>query len=365
MELNSFLVFVLSILALSYFYIKKKYNYWTDRGVVSAKPRFPLGNLWGVGFSKNLGELTRHLYEEFKGRGVIGGFYFFLTPNVLVTDLDLLRHVFVKDFEYFQDRGIYMNEKGDPLSANLLVLEGEKWRNMRNKLSPTFTSGRLKVMHKTFLQVADQFREHLRPFAEKSAEVEMKELFGQFTTDIIGNVAFGLQCNSMKDPDSEFRKYGRLVFKVQPIEFLKRLLVTTLPDLSRKLNISITRKDVTEFFMSTLRQTIEYRQENNVQRNDFLQLLMQIKNTGKLDGETVELGKLSFEELAAQVFIFFLAGFETSSSTMSFAAYEMALNADIQDRARKEVKEVLQRHGGVMSYEAAMELTYLEQVING
>lgn len=110
---------------------------------------------------------------------------------------------------------------------------------------------------------------------------------------------------------------------------------------------------------------VQYRLENDVQRNDFLSLLIQIMNTGKLEGDNTDLGKMTFNELAAQVFLFFIAGFETSSSTVTFAFYELALNPDIQERAREEVRDAMQRHGGALSYEAAMELKYIDQIING
>lgn len=70
------------------------------------------------------------------------------------------------------------------------------------------------------------------------------------------------------------------------------------------------------------------------------------------------------EEAAAQAFIFFLAGFETTSTTISFALFEMAINEDIQIKARREVVKVFETFGG-LSYESVMEMHYLDTVIFG
>lgn len=365
MSSNSLLLFLGTILILCYLYAKIKYAYWSERGVPCVRPIFPFGNLLGVGYKTNLGERVRDLYFSLKEQtqsGIVGA-YFFVEPNALVTDLDLLRNVFVKDFQHFSNRGMYVNEEGDPLSAHLFSLPSNKWKRLRPKLTPTFTSGRMKMMHTTLLIVAKQFSDHLETIAGN--EVEIKELLAQFTTDVIGNVAFGLECNSMKDRDNEFRTYGRRFFDFTPLDFLRRMFLITFPKLSLRLNLNMIDPEISRFFMQTIRKTIEFRERNNVQRNDFLQLLIEIKNTGKLGGHDRELGTLSFEELAAQTFIFFTAGFETSSSTMSFATYEMALKQELQDKARQEVQEVLQRHNGVMSYEAIMEMHLLDRIILG
>lgn len=70
-------------------------------------------------------------------------------------------------------------------------------------------------------------------------------------------------------------------------------------------------------------------------------------------------------QLAAQVFVFFIAGFETSSTTSSFALYELAQNPDIQEIARKEIMSVLEKHEGKITYECISEMTYLTQIIEG
>lgn len=73
---------------------------------------------------------------------------------------------------------------------------------------------------------------------------------------------------------------------------------------------------------------------------------------------------LTMEEAAAQAFIFFLAGFETTSTTISFALFEMALNEEIQLKARDEVNRVFKTFSG-LNYESVMEMHYLDTIIFG
>lgn len=74
---------------------------------------------------------------------------------------------------------------------------------------------------------------------------------------------------------------------------------------------------------------------------------------------------LTMNEIAAQAFVFFIAGFETSSSTLSFLMYEMSLHQDIQNKLRKEIRTVLKKYNGQITYEAINEMTYMDKVIDG
>ncbi len=70
-------------------------------------------------------------------------------------------------------------------------------------------------------------------------------------------------------------------------------------------------------------------------------------------------------EMVAQVYIFFIAGFDTTSATTSLTMYELTKNHDIQEKVYQEVQDVLNRHNGEVTYESIAEMTYLDKVVNG
>ena len=69
--------------------------------------------------------------------------------------------------------------------------------------------------------------------------------------------------------------------------------------------------------------------------------------------------------LTAQVFVFFLAGFETSSSTISNALYELAFNQSVQNKLRNEINEELQKTEGKLTYESIKNMKYMQKVFSG
>lgn len=100
-------------------------------------------------------------------------------------------------------------------------------------------------------------------------------------------------------------------------------------------------------------------------------MLVQLRNTGsiKLDDEwqtEITNGKtLTMEELAAQAYVFYTAGFETTSSAMSFCLFEIAKNAEIQEKVHKEIDDVLAKYDGQLTYDAINELKYLDACLDG
>lgn len=359
---------------LAYLYIKHLYSYWSRRGVSnSLAPIFPFGNFKKTFLQKiSIGELLNEFYNSTTQPFV--AVYAGLRPMVIFRDPNLIRNVLTRDFQYFHDRGIYYDEKNDPLSAHMLAIGGEPWKNMRAKLSPTFTSGKLKAMFSTLVDSGVPLQKFLSKCAIENESVEMREVSAQFATNIIASVAFGIDINCIDNPDTDFRKYGRKVFELTLSNMMRQLISFISPGLMKFLRMRIFDKDVEDFMISVVKQNLKYREEEKVIRKDFFQLLVQIRNSNSVQRDdqwevTVAddaTGKaLTIEQVAAHAFIFYIAGFETSSSTMSFCLYELARNPGIQQKLHEEIDAVLANHNGKLTYESVAEMQFLECCIDG
>lgn len=139
--------------------------------------------------------------------------------------------------------------------------------------------------------------------------VDIKNVCTRFTADVIGSCGFGLECNAMKDESSPMMEMGRFFDMTDTKTRLNFFFVNIFRDTAKMLKMKLTPKFIDDFFMPMIKDTFDYREKNDVHRNDFLSLLMQIKKYGKLKDEEMEnVGTLTFNELAAQAFIFFIAG---------------------------------------------------------
>lgn len=305
------ILILVGILSAIYLLLWRRMNHWRRRGVVCEPPSLLFGNFNGAGRHIHFATNLKNYYDKFKFDNKFVGFYFMQSPRLMILDLDLLKNILIKDFNHFADRGVYYNEKDDPLSAHLFSIEGEKWKRLRNKLSATFTSGKMKMMFDTVAGFSDSLVDLVE--SEKIG-IDVKTLCVRYTADIIGSIAFGLECNALKDENAEILKLSTAFDFRDPISQINFLIANSFIEFGRKVGLKITPKEVTDFFMPVIKQTVEYREQNNINRNDFMSLLLQIKKYGKLkDDETEVVEKLTFNELAAQAFIFFVAGFESKS----------------------------------------------------
>ncbi|XP_033154280.1 probable cytochrome P450 6a14 [Drosophila mauritiana] len=358
------------VLLLAYRFYYNTYTYWARMGVPHERPLPVIGNSKGIGTKYHLRDISKRIYDKFKGQAPIAGMFLFFKRTAVVTDLDLIKQVLIKDFHYFQDRGVFTNTRDDPLTGNLLTLEGDEWKSMRHKLTPVFTSGKMKKMSEVVIEVghrlADTMEKAVKVGEVDNGDVEIKELCARFTTDVIGTCAFGLECHSLADPKAEFRKMGRMIFEKPRHSALIQIFIVTNSKLAKKLRMKILRDDLTDFFLSAVKNTVDYRLKNGIKRNDFMDQLIELRaedQEAAKKGQGIDLSHgLTLEQMAAQAFVFFLAGFDTSSSTMAFCLYELALQPEIQNQVRDEIERVLD--GEPITYDALAEMTYLEQVLS-
>ncbi|XP_047118281.1 probable cytochrome P450 6a14 [Schistocerca piceifrons] len=377
--LTELLVGVSLVVVAVYVWFSHSYKYWKKKGAPYQEPQFPFGTAKDIILGKlSFAMGSSDIYRQFKGNRFVGT-YFFHRPGLVVMDPDLIRSILVKDFWTFQDRAVPINEN-EPLNHHLFVLRGDRWRRLRVKLTPTFTSGKMKMMFQTMADCGREMAEVLEGAATRGEALEMRELSARYTTDVIASVAFGVQVNCQRDPENEFRQWGRRIFSQGVLDILTIIISSIHPKLPTLLRMKSSSSLVSEYFRSMVRETVKYREENNITRNDFMQLMIQLKNKGSVDGSKGgelkdaeadgdkrktchSLSELSIDDVAAQAFVFFIAGFETSSTTMSFALHELAHHPDIQARLQDEIDSVLKQHDGQVTYEAINSMSYLDKVV--
>lgn len=361
-------VTVFTIACLVYWWSQRKYAYFQLQNIPHRRGKFPLGNITELSASEsNLASWVKEFYFEYRDQHPFAGFFMGFEPVLILTDLNIIKSVMITNFSSYTDHTFYMNERDDPLSATLFSLSGERWRNMRTKLAPTFSSYNTRNMFDTVYSIGwDMLRFLEEHSVQKNEPFNAKNVAMRFICDSIGSCGFGLDCGALSQSDPYLLNIADNLFPYNKLRLAYWFLTGVYSRLSRFLRLKVMPKYVSDYFRTMINETVQYREDNQVMRRDFMNLLMQIKNKGCLtEDESGEvLGNITVDELQAQAFVIFFAGFHTSRVTLSFALFELAMNWNIQEKLRAEIQSKLTADGK-LTYDALEDMPYLEQVVNG
>ncbi|KAE8736898.1 Cytochrome P450 CYP6 [Frankliniella occidentalis] len=360
----------LLLVVVIYLFYRKRYSFWRERGVPGVKPRFPFGNFAAVALSRaNLLQVIYNLAAAHRRVGYCGAFIWH-TPVLLVWEPEMIKQVLSTDFGSFHDRGRRVDE-ADPLSQTLFNMSGQRWKNLRSRLTPAFSSGRVRNMLPLMLDIGRELVRQTALEARRSPqhtrEVDMGLLLSHFATDVIGSVAFGIQCNTLcSQENNAFLAMSKRPFKQSPLRLLRQGLNAIHPKLGALLPIKTVFSDVHNFFINLMRDTVEQRERHKVVRNDFVQLMLQARSAELADAADADPEhhvELTPEVMAAQGFNFFIAGLDTFANTVGFTLNRLAGDEELQERVAAEVQEVAATHGGELSYDALQDMDLVRRVV--
>lgn len=357
-----FFTFIATLASWFYFYVKKSYSYWQERGIPFVRPSFPFGTL-NLKSEKHYSVQVQDEYEKYKGKPPFYGTYQFLMPILTATDLEFVKTILMRDSFNFTNNGFYSSIKEDPMAGNLICTQGDRWKALRAMFTPAFTPGKMKFLFPTVAEICQKFVDQVALETKQNKELEFTDLALRFTTDVSGSCAFGLEISSLQDPSSEFKKIGKEI--TEYVLYVPRVLFTsTFPRLSKLLKIRFFPERVGQFFQQVVQDLITHREKSNIHRNDIMDMMIQMRNKDKSNDEKDEhMSGLSMNEVAAQAAIFFLGSFDSSALTMAYSVLELAMNPKVQETARACVEDVLKRHQGKFTYEALQEMGYVEQCV--
>ncbi|XP_045897674.1 cytochrome P450 3A40-like, partial [Micropterus dolomieu] len=130
-----------------------------------------------------------------------------------------------------------------------------------------------------------------------------------------------------------------------------------------KMNVSLFPAEVSDYFYNFLKKVKSDRKKNeHKNRVDFMQLMVDSQISENKEDTSSQKG-LTDHEILSQAMFFIFAGYETSSSSLGFLAYNLATHPQIQKTLQDEIDETFPEKGQP-TYEALMQMEYLDMVVN-
>lgn len=299
------------VLVLLYIVNQVLFTKWSRQGIPQGEPKTLFGDFKDVFLhTKSIADVSKSIYEASKQHKVFG-VYLSYRPMLFINDPKLIRNIMLKDFAFFPDRGVHSDGSFDPLSEQLFFQGGETWRRLRAKLTPAFTSGKLKAMlpivSKNGKILQDYIKENLN---EGKHLFELRDLVARLNTNIITNVAYGIEVDTINDPKHIMRQMGVKVFEPNTVAGLRFFTAFFTPLVNRLFKFKFVNDETENFFKKIIGENVEYREQNDYHRNDLMQTLIQLKNDGFTTGDKADCDrkKITRDDVFAQSFGFYLGG---------------------------------------------------------
>ncbi|XP_072514048.1 cytochrome P450 3A56-like [Salminus brasiliensis] len=334
-------------------------SFFRKLGIPGPKPYPLLGNM--LEYKKGFHAFDMECYKKY---GNMWGIFDGREPVLAIMDKTIIKAILVKEcYTYFTNRrDIGLN--GEMYDA-LFVVKDEDWKRIRSILSPSFTSGRLKEMFGIMKIHTNNLVKNLEKTRKNREEIVAKELFGAYSMDVITSTAFSVDIDSLNNPDDPFITNIKkmLNFNFLTPVFLLAVMFPVIVPLLEKVKYSFFPKSVSEFFLSSLQKIKADRvAKDHKSRVDFLQLMVDSQTAEDQEGDTMKKG-LSDHEILSQAMIFIFAGYETSSSTLSFFFYNIATNPETMKNLQQEIDQTFPNKTPVQ-YDAVMNMEYLDAALN-
>lgn len=306
-------------------------------------------------------------------------------------DAQLLRNILVKEFEHFINRRSFGSQKSNFYFKRMLFsMEGEQWKGVRAKMSPTFTTGKIKRMFQMFNTSGGNLIKYMKTNMKPEGDLDVSKIFSKYTMDVIASCAFGLESKAWDVPfgqTSTFEDMGReLQFNFKPLQLLKFIVIMCSPKLADLFGFETFDRDAQNYFSTMIKDVIKRRRQTGERVEDFLQLMLDAQKgllnadeetnlvmNGSPENDEVQNGlmgatsKVTFDDddLLANSLLFLLAGFDATHSLLMWCAYALATNPEVQEKLFDEISLKMDTNGGKLTYESILEMTYLDMVING
>lgn len=268
----------------------------------------------------------------------------------VINDTKEVKRMMVDEVREFP-KSAFLHELLSPLlGESIFTTNGEVWKKQRELLRPSFEMTRINkvfnLMSEAVADMMDRFSKY-----PNHAVIEVDEAMTFITADVI----FRTIMSSKLDEEKGKKILNAFVtFQEQSVHTAMRRMFRFPKWLSYVLGDCKCAKagDVIRQVLSDIIKP-RYDMADNAEFEDILGSLLLV-----VDADTNK--RFSFEEILDQVAMLFLAGHETTASSLTWTLYLLSLYPKEQEKAYEEITQVLQ--GGVIEISHLRQFKYLTNI---
>ncbi|KAF8605416.1 cytochrome P450 [Ceratobasidium sp. AG-I] len=284
--------------------------------------------------------------------GILNG-----TPGYHISDPNIIKQIVAPRSAFTKRTEDYASLRG--FGDNLLTTEGEQWKRQRRICAPAFSDRNNRLAWKTATEFTDEIMSTWSDNESTKIPDFCHDISLPFDLCVIAKAGFGQDFkwhhDDLPQPGRQFTFKGAL-FVVAPNVLLPLVLPNWAWGLRKQWR---DYKQAYDELMAFFNEIIASRRDQSgasvqtAQKDDILSQLLEAHDSDE---------KLTTTELIGNIFIFMIAGHETTANTLGFLLGLLALYPDIQDKLVRHIKEV-QPKDREFTYDDLHKLTYVIAVL--
>lgn len=354
-------------------YYWNKYSFWSRRGVKGPTPLPFFGNF--LSFARNPRQKLEH--EWIRKYGKVFGYYMGVKPYLVVADAAVLKQICIKDFDKFPNH-FFVAVKNKYQKHFLIMKRDDDWRRTRSVFTPTFTSGKIKIMFRILEACTDDLilahRDRLKQLGggKVVGTMDARAVMGAFAMGSALSSFYGVSLDRDKSEDVDPEALTKDNFAKRSSEALTqsyaRFVISHLVPISilRFLNFPLIGEKRLGFFAEQAEKIIDRRLKTNRRYNDFLQLLLEAESGQVLEkAESDDREKhhaldidavtqddiratrsrplkmqLTKDEVNISAMMLMMVATETTATLLANTIYLIANHQDVQEKLYQEIMKV-------------------------